>query len=119
VVDDLGGQDWQIRRSVLAFLHKREAKRVAVKQITEAANRILRAQGEIVEYSPQEVGHRLKAIGLFTKRGGSGKGLPVCRETSRAAHRLARMYEVPSVVNSVQECPDCPAAQAIAVSPVL
>jgi hypothetical protein len=93
--------------AVLACLHEKKSDRVQVKEITALANTLLRTQGEIVEYSPEEMGHRLDSFSLGRKRQTEGMFLMLDRDTSRLVHRLARASGVLWDVNSVPNCPDC------------
>jgi hypothetical protein len=88
-------------------LHEKKSDRVQVKEITALANTLLRTQGEIVEYSPAEVGHRLDGFSLGRTRQNEGMFLLLSRDTSRLVHRLALASGVSWDVNSVRDCPDC------------
>jgi hypothetical protein len=93
--------------AVLACLHEKKSDRVQVKEITALANTLLRTQGEIVEYRPEEVGHRLDGFSLGRTRQNEGMFLLLGRDTSRLVHRLAVRYGVSWDVNSVPACPEC------------
>lgn len=92
---------------VLACLHEKKSDRVQVKEITALANTLLRTQGEIVEYRPEEVGHRLDGLSLGRTRQNEGMFLLLVRDTSRLVHHLALGYGVSWDVNSAPDCPDC------------
>jgi hypothetical protein len=93
--------------AVLACLHEKKSDRVQVKEITALANTLLRTQGEIVEYRPEEVGHRLDGLSLWRTRQNEGMFLLLGRDTSRLVHRMALGYGVAWDVNSVPGCLDC------------
>ena len=78
--------------------NKNGSARIVVTQIAESANTIL---------SPAGVGRRIKLFGLSPNRGNSGKFLSLCRMVSVLVHRLARTLGVLTLVNVVQDCPDC------------
>lgn len=99
--------DAAILGAVLACLHEKKSERVQVKEIAALANTLLRTQGEIVEYRPEEVGHRLDAFSLGRTRQNEGMFLLLGRDTSRLVHRLALGYGVSWDINSVPACPDC------------
>src|ERR1017187_1827818 len=82
--------DAAILGAVLACLHEQKSDRVQVKEITALANTLLRTQGEIVEYSPEEMGHRLDSFSLGRKRQTEGMFLMLDRYSSRLVHRRAR-----------------------------
>jgi hypothetical protein len=99
--------DAAILGAVLACSHEEKSDRVQVKEITALANTLLRTQGEIIEYRPEEVGHRLDGLSLGRTRQNEGMFLLLGRDTSRLVHRLALGYGVSWDVNSVPTCPDC------------
>jgi len=99
--------DAAILGAVLVCLHEKKSDRVQVKEITALANTLLRTQGEIVEYRPEEVGHRLDGFSLWRTRQNEGMFLLLGRDTSRLVHRLALGYGVGWDVNSAGGCPDC------------
>jgi precorrin-6x reductase len=109
--------DSAIAEVLVAMVHKKDSSRVVVKKIAESVNTILAVRGEIVEYSPEDVGRRLRILGIVTKRSGGGKYVLLCHETSLLAHRLARTYDVPSLVNAVHGCPDCSTVQTVEKKP--
>ncbi|MEY2414565.1 MAG: hypothetical protein QOD84_3171, partial [Acidobacteriaceae bacterium] len=51
--------DAAVIECLLARLHAKSSSRVVVKNLTESVNTILKARGEIFEYSPEDVGRRL------------------------------------------------------------
>jgi hypothetical protein len=93
--------------AVLACLHEKKSDRVQVKEIAALANALLRTQGEIVEYRPEEVGHRLDGFSLGRTRQNEGMFLLLSRDTSRLVHRLALGYGVSWDANYLPDCPDC------------
>jgi hypothetical protein len=95
--------------AILAVFHEKEKDRVQVKEIAALANSILRSRGEFIEYSPEEVGHRLDILGLQRTRTSGGMCLVLNSDMRRFVHRLARTYDVPSIANVVPGCPDCKA----------
>ena len=92
--------DARARRSVLpegailtvglALVHEAKLKQMLTKALTQLVNAVLRANGEIVEYSPEEVGWRLAGLGLYTHRMAGGNGIRFDRGFSRSVHNLAR-----------------------------
>ncbi len=109
--------DAAVIECLLARLHAQSSSRVIVKNISESVNTILKARGEIIEYSPEDVGRRLRILGFNTKHGSSGNFVLLCREVSVLIHRLARLFEVPSLMNVVQDCPDCNTQQIVEKKP--
>jgi hypothetical protein len=93
--------------AILGVTHENKKDRVQVKEIAALANAILRNRGELVEYSPEEVGHRLDLLALRRTRTAAGMCLILTGPMRRLVHRLARTYEVPSATTVVSGCPDC------------
>jgi hypothetical protein len=93
--------------AILGVTHENKKDRVQVKEIAALANAILRNRGELVEYSPEEVGHRLDLLTLRRTRTAAGMCLILTGPMRRLVHRLARTYEVPSATTVVSGCPDC------------
>jgi hypothetical protein len=64
-----------------------------VNEIANEVNRIVLSRGERLHYSAETIGHRLKKIGLITRRlGKAGKGLFMDLATMKQAHELAAGY---------------------------
>jgi hypothetical protein len=99
--------DAAILGAVLACFHEKKSDRVQVKEVTLLANTLLRTQGELVEYKPEEVGHRLDGFSLWRTRQKEGMFLVLSRDASRLVHRLALEYGVSWVQTSGAKCPDC------------
>jgi hypothetical protein len=91
----------------LALVHERKLKRVLCKHLTQLVNAALRANGEIVEFSPEEIGWRLSRLGLYTHRMAGGNGIRLDREFSRSVHDLARRFGVEMSPPGSPECADC------------
>jgi hypothetical protein len=64
-----------------------------VAEVANEVNRIALARGERLHFSAETIGHRLKKIGLVTRRlGKAGKGLVIDLATMKQAHELAAVY---------------------------
>jgi hypothetical protein len=92
---------------LLALLHEGKEKQLLVKDIAHSVNAVLRANGEIVEFSPEEIGWRLAELGLYTRRIRGGRGVRLDRELSRSVHALARRLGVRVSPPGFPACPDC------------
>jgi hypothetical protein len=78
--------------ATLSLCHQGNAQ-ILVGEIATEVNRISKARGERLNYSAETVGHRLKKVGLFTRRlGKAGKGLAVDQATVARIHDLAAAY---------------------------
>jgi hypothetical protein len=78
--------------STLNLAHAGKAQTL-VNEIANEVNRIALARGERLHYSAETIGHRLKKIGLVTRRlGKAGKGLVMDLATVARVHDLAAVY---------------------------
>ena len=93
--------------ALLALLHERKEPQLLVKELTDFVNTALRAGGEFVQFSPEEVGHRLAALNLYRGRTAAGKVLRLTRELSVQVHGLKRVYGVKTSPANFPGCPDC------------
>jgi hypothetical protein len=81
-----------------------------VGEIATEVNRIAKARGERLNYSAETIGHRLKQLGLFTRRlGKAGKGLVMDLATTTRVHELAAVYGGVGLdqTESNLHCPSC------------
>jgi hypothetical protein len=68
---------------------------VLVGEVASEANRIMEARGERLHYSAAIIGHRLKKVGVITRRlGKAGKGLLMDASTVARVHELGKVYGV-------------------------
>ncbi|MGH9544339.1 MAG: hypothetical protein ACRD23_03905 [Terriglobales bacterium] len=95
---------------VLSSLH--EKKECSVSRLAELTNALLRCRGETLEYSPSEIGWKLRNLGLYRQRNGSGMVFRLSRENSQLVHQLARSFNLN--LPPVQGCPDCVNQEVIA-----
>jgi hypothetical protein len=78
--------------ATLNLAHAGKAQ-ILVNEVANEVNRIAIARGERLHYSAETIGHRLKKIGLVTRRlGRAGKGLVMDLATMTRAHELAVVY---------------------------
>jgi hypothetical protein len=64
-----------------------------VAEVANEVNRITLARGERLHFSAETIGHRLKKVGLVTRRlGKAGKGLVMDLATMARVHDLATVY---------------------------
>ncbi len=90
----------------LALVHEHKIREVFTSDFAKFVNVALRANGEIVEYSAEEIGWQLSKLGLFTRRMGGMRGLRLDREFSRLVHELARRLGI-TISPGFPQCPDC------------
>ena len=78
--------------ATLNLAHAGKAQ-ILVAEVATEVNRIAQARGERLQYSAETIGHRLKRVGLVTRRlGKAGKGLVMDLATMTRAHELAEAY---------------------------
>ncbi|MBV8116252.1 MAG: hypothetical protein JO300_16025 [Silvibacterium sp.] len=74
-------------------LSRADRQSVYVSEVAVEANRLLELRGEQIKLSPERVGHRLKKLGLRSRRlSQAGKGLIFDTVTIAVIHQLASMY---------------------------
>jgi hypothetical protein len=74
-------------------LSKRGAEQLYAREIAVEVNRLVEARGERSKLSPQKGGHRLRRLGLPTRRlSHAGNGLVMDNETMTRLQTLSRMY---------------------------
>jgi hypothetical protein len=93
--------------SVLLCLHEKKKNRIQVKEIAALANALLRTQGEIIEYTPEEVGHVLDVFSLWRIRQKDGMFLMLDRGTSKVVHQLVLQLAQAWNLDAASDCPDC------------
>ena len=78
--------------AALALCHKGKDA-IYVKEIAAEVNRLLVVRGETMQLSPEKVGHKLKKLGLFTRRlSQAGNGLTLDQATRIRLHEVARAF---------------------------
>jgi hypothetical protein len=77
----------------LLVLSRGGAEQLYAREIAAEANRLLEARGERAKLSPEKVGHRLRKLGLPTRRlSQAGNGLVIDKETLKRLLTLSAMY---------------------------
>ncbi len=93
--------------ALLFFCHDGNRSTVRVTELTDYTNEILRGRGVEHGISPEQVGWKLRALGFHTQAiGSAGKGLHLDDGMIARIHRLARDFEVRSLLSGPR-CPDC------------
>jgi hypothetical protein len=86
-------------------------KEIAVKELTARVNALLRSRGEISIYNENQLGWKLRDLGLHRVHNGKGKVLRISRGARRRIHELAQQFGLK--LPKVPECADCENAQTI------
>jgi hypothetical protein len=99
--------------AALTLCHKGKDQ-VFVREIASEVNLLQQAHGEKLLFTPEAVGHKLKKLGLFTRRlGQGGKGLVMDNATKTLLHEVAIAYlgKDSIQVNGNLHCSLCPQNQ--------
>jgi hypothetical protein len=93
--------------AVLFLSHELDRTQARVGEIADVANGILKGRGESIQLDPREVGHDLRALGLFSERlGRAGRGIRFTNEVRHRIHQLARAYDARSIQDNAS-CEFC------------
>jgi hypothetical protein len=92
IADRSDGDEALIVGAALALSHQ-DKDEVFVKEISIEVNRLLVARGETRQLSPEKVGHKLKRMGMFTRRlSHAGNGMTLDQATRVRLHEVAAAY---------------------------
>jgi hypothetical protein len=108
IADRSNSVDALIADAALTLSHQGKDQ-VFVKEIASEVNRLLEIRGEIVRLSPGKVGHKLRKVGLLTRRlSQAGNGLTLDQAT-RIRHGVAKAYrrEDSTLDTENLHCPLC------------
>lgn len=98
---------------LLAACHDPQKLNLSVVELTQSVNTIFLGRGEAQQVSPEQVGWRLRAVGLHTAfLSGGRKGLVLAEATRATIHKLAAAYGVRTLRSEIgnRNCRHCPAA---------
>lgn len=94
VADRADSLDALVAGAALTLCHQGKDE-VLVKEIAAEVNRVLETRGETTQLSPEKVGHKLRKIGLRTRRlGQAGNGLTLNHVTTVRVHEVATAYQM-------------------------
>lgn len=80
-----------VAEAMLFFCHEEGSKSLYVREITSQVNFLLKKDGEMLTLTPKQVGNKLKAMGITTKRlNAMGRGIQLLSPIRQRIHRLAR-----------------------------
>ena len=94
--------------AVLSLAHQGHSKLLGG-EIATTVNVIAKTRGERPDFKPENIGHTLKKLGLFTRRlGKDGRGLVVDQPTLIRIHELAEVHGVGlELADGNLHCPLC------------
>jgi len=91
---------------LLGNIHQRKQRAVKVDELAKDLNALLQSRGELIEYSAEEIGWKLKGLNIQRHSDRSGRQVLLDRGTSQIVHRLARAYDLPCPQCVEGDCPD-------------
>jgi hypothetical protein len=94
-----------------------ERPEMSLDAVTKLTNALLRERGEILVQSNEDIGWKLRDLGLDRGRNGSGKLLMFSRDHCVRIHELAQGFQLDFPV--VSGCPDCTRPEANAAQEVM
>jgi len=102
-----------VLEALLLHCHQQQSKSL-VREITKTVNEIYEGCGERLKATAEEVGHKLKSLGLLTRRlGSSGRGLKFNEETQLLVHERAYAHHVISPDDQDEGCMHCKQLQGV------
>jgi hypothetical protein len=93
--------------AMLSFCHEAKKESLHVGAITARVSEILEQRGELLEMKPKTVGHKLKALGLATRRlDAAGRGVLLLDAVRERIHKLGMDYQL-SAGHGMPSCRHC------------
>jgi hypothetical protein len=81
--------------AMFSVCHEERTQSLYVSEIALIVNSILRKRGEILEMTPKQIGNKLRAMGITTKRlDALGRGIQLLDPIRQYIHRLAWNYKI-------------------------
>ncbi len=90
---------------LLGFVHEQKLSVMKVGDLADLVNCLLESRGEILAYRAEEVGWKLKGLGVMRHRTSAGSQIQFDRQTSHQVHRLARAYGL--ALSCIETCREC------------
>ena len=92
---------------LLGLIHQAKLNKISVEEIARLANALQRNKGQILEYSAEEIGWKLKQMNIPRHRTRSGSVIDLDSSTSGKVHRLAHIYGLASDIPGSDSCVEC------------
>jgi hypothetical protein len=115
IADRSDGDEALVVGAALALSHQDKGE-VFVKEIAVEVNRLLVARSETRQLSPEKVGHKLRKVGLPTRRlSQAGNGLTLDQPTRIHIHEVAAAYRREDSIEKDENlhCPLCTQTQCL------
>ena len=94
------------------IVHDGKQRAVSVNKLADGVNALLRDRGEILQYSAEEIGWKLRKLKIPRHTNSLGQQVLLGRDTSQSVHRLAQAYDLPCAQYVEAGCRDCNHSQA-------
>lgn len=88
------------------LVHHSQQKNIVVEELAKMVNALLRSRGGAQNYNAEEIGWKLRAMGVPRHSSVDGRQVVLDGANRRKIHDLARAYELPSTV-AAENCSDC------------
>jgi hypothetical protein len=85
-------------------------REIAISRLTELINALLRSRSELLEYGSEDIGWKLRSLGLPRHRNRRGMVFRFSQENRLAVHRLATQWRLG--LRSVSDCAFCHCGKA-------
>ena len=95
------------------LLHHQTQKAVRVEELAKDVNALLRSRGEILIYSPEELGWTLRRLGVSRHTSREGRQVLLSGDTSRTVHQAALRYSLVLSQGAKTDCPFCLSEQVM------
>jgi hypothetical protein len=89
------------------IIHDGKEREVKVDQLAGDVNALLRSRGEVLEYSAEEVGWKLRSLNIRRHTTSSGRIVLLNRDASKSVHGFAQAYGLPCLASVEAGCSDC------------
>ena len=107
-----GAVEHAIVEILMGLLHKAQITNVPVNEIARLANALQRSRGQMLNFNHEEVGWKLKTMGIQRHRTSSGSVVKFDLATRVQVHRLARIYSAVTEISDAERCPQCRTEEA-------
>ena len=89
------------------IIHDGKRREVRVDELAKDANALLRSRGEILAYSAEEIGWKLRGLNIPRHTSSTGRQVLLGRDTRKSVHRLAQAYGLSCTQRVEGGCTDC------------
>jgi hypothetical protein len=92
---------------LLGVIHSGKENEIQVRELTKKVNALLWSRGESLEYSPEEVGWKLRDLDIPRHSNSSGRQVLLGKNIIERVHDLARTYDLLTGQLVASDCPGC------------